>query len=603
MADPIRVLLVEDADADAELAADALERTEQAAFQVTRVRRLAEAERPLREEPADLVVLDLGLPDSVGTSTVERMCQIASGVPVVLLTGTVDPTVLARAVDLGASAIALKDEPLLRTFAHKCLAAVERSRRLGLDRAMTIVIESLPEAVVVVGDDGKVRFANQRALDLLDGRVRPGSELTLPAGGDPVDLEVDGPDGRRLAELRSAPLDWYGQPARLASLRDVTSLRELADRLLAAQKFEALGRLAGGMAHDFNNLLAVVLGTADRLLTAPVPEEKRTVLLGNIRQAAASAAEITGQLLTFTRTSAVAIRPLDLSALVGDIRSLVEPALHGGVHLVTDLAAHVPPIVADRAELQQVVLNLVFNARDAMPDGGRLEIATATADTPPAYPAGPRQEGPPAAGPYGVLRVSDTGEGMSPEVQARIFEPFFSTRPRGRGTGLGLATVHGVVSRARGFIAVDSAVGRGTTITVYLPAAAVPEPEQPGELGAASGTLLLVEDEALLRDLFRETLEEAGFEVLAAGSGEEALAVAAGRDQQLDLLVTDVIMPGMSGYELIGALRESRPGLPTIVITGYADVRPPDGAEPDVYLTKPITPAVLVREVRALRRH
>jgi two-component system cell cycle sensor histidine kinase/response regulator CckA len=280
------------------------------------------------------------------------------------------------------------------------------------------------------------------------------------------------------------------------------------------------------------------------------------------------------------------------------------------IELVTDLRRALPPVLADPDDLRQVLLNLADNAREAMPSGGRLEISCGLAAEPPAtsdLPAPRTAATEPGAGPYVTLRVRDSGAGMTEAVRLRLFEPFFTTKARGRGTGLGLATVHGVVTRAAGLVTVDSAAGAGSTFTVYLPAVERTAPGPAARTPAAghgdpdaAARVLLVENEGMVRELYRSVLQEVGYQVVAAESGEAALALAEGRDAPFDLLITDVIMAGMSGYALIAAMLARQPGLRTVIISGYPAGDMPEGSVPDRFLAKPLRVSTLLQEMRDL---
>ena len=584
---------------------------EAASFDIVRASTLDAAEEFVRSDRIHLVVIDSARPDSRTAAAVTRISAAGPGIPIILLTESPDGPSIARVVQAGLAGVVRKSEPSgLNGLAQTGITMLERHLLARINPTVTALIETLPDAILVVDDGGQVRFVNQAAVDLF-GRSREefvGEQFGFSVSVAPADIEIVSSGQHRTAELRVADIEWMGRSAHLATIRDVTEQREIADRFRAAQKFEALGRLAGGIAHDFNNLLAVILGCSELLLAGPPPDDRHVPLLKDIRYAAEGAAALTAQLLTFTRKSPHAAVQLDLNQVTWQNLAMLQRVVGDGIEFATDLAEDLPPITADPTQLQQVLLNLTVNARDATPPGGRIELRTSVVDDPPrphrdglipAAPAVPR-----SPGRYVALRVRDTGEGMSEAVQLRLFEPFFTTKPRGRGTGLGLATVHGIVSQAGGFLTVDSELGHGSTFTVYLPvgpekvAVAVAAPTDVKGRGEA---VLLVEDEDRVRELFHWILDDAGYHVVPAGSGEAALTIVAGRDSPFDLLVTDVVMPGMNGYELVAALRSRQPALRTLIVSGYPDGAAPDaGMSPDGFLTKPTSPAVLLREVRAI---
>ncbi|MBI4543511.1 MAG: PAS domain S-box protein, partial [Gemmatimonadetes bacterium] len=330
---------------------------------------------------------------------------------------------------------------------------------------------------------------------------------------------------------------------------DVTEQRTLEQRLRQSQRIEAVGRLAGGIAHDFNNLLTAILGSTDALLDALVSGHPQREDVEEIRTAAVRAADLTQRLLAFSRRQVLQPRGLDLNALVANMDKLLRRLIGEHIVLRTVLAPNLGAVRADPGQFEQVIANLVVNARDAMPAGGELTIETANAvlgetnlhELPAAAP-----------GPYVVLAVSDTGTGMDPDTQTHLFEPFFTTKERGKGTGLGLSTVYGIVKQSGGYILTQSELGRGTTFRMYLPRVAqvlAPEPRRPTAEAPARGTetILAAEDEAGVLKLLRRTLQAKGYTVLTAASGDEALDVAARWDGPIHLLVTDVVMPGMTG--------------------------------------------------------
>ena len=359
--------------------------------------------------------------------------------------------------------------------------------------------------------------------------------------------------------------------------RDVTAQHQLEDQLRQAQKMEAVGRLAGGIAHDFNNILTAILGTCS-LLQRELPEGSRTREdVDEIQRSAARAAGLTRQLLAYSRRQVLQPEVLDLNVVVSEMDKMLRRLIGEDVELVTILGDDLGRVMADPGQIEQVVLNLAVNARDAMPQGGRLTIRTANSkDTP--VPGG---QGPPMSGV--TLAITDSGVGMDDRVRSHLFEPFFTTKEVGKGTGLGLATVYGIVRQSGGSILVDSAPGRGSTFTVLLPrveetsfrrssapAAGAPEPGA-GEERPPSAHILLAEDETRVRMLTQRVLEAKGYRVLAAADGQAALELASDPALRLDLLVTDVVMPGMSGPDLARRLRETRPGLPVVYMSGYTD--------------------------------
>jgi two-component system cell cycle sensor histidine kinase/response regulator CckA len=395
------------------------------------------------------------------------------------------------------------------------------------------------------------------------------------------------------------------QPADVleAIAEDVTERRMLEDQFRQSQKMEAVGRLAGGIAHDFNNLLMVVSGYTEVLLDQLPPGHPLQSKAQAIRQASDRATALTRQLLAFSRKQHLELKVVDLNAIVTDMERLLRPLIGEDIELTTSLDPSTGCTRADAGQLEQVIMNLVVNAKDALPNGGKIAIRTASVTLDESY----RPENTfIKRGPYVMLSVGDTGYGMDRETQARIFEPFFTTKEKGKGTGLGLSTVYGIIKQSGGYVFVQSEVGRGSVFTIYFPR--VDEPVEalspnPAALAAGGGseTILLVEDEESVRQLIRETLEARGYRVLEAGNGQAALALAARHPDPIHLVVTDVVMPGLSGHEFIHQLLPSRPDAKILYLSGYAEdavATPIKPGEVKAFLQKPFTLQNLSRKVR-----
>jgi PAS domain S-box-containing protein len=396
--------------------------------------------------------------------------------------------------------------------------------------------------------------------------------------------------------------DGDGRPTRMiGAMMDVTERRQLEDELRQAQKMEAVGRLAGGVAHDFNNLLTVITGRSALLLGRLKPDDPLRKNVDLIQKTADRAAGLTRQLLAFSRKQVLQRKILDLNGTVSEMGTILRRLIGEDIDLLLTLGAGAGRVNADPGQLEQVLLNLAVNARDAMPRGGTLGVETAdvrleASDRPEALPAGP----------YAVLRVMDTGVGMDAATQARIFEPFFTTKEPGKGTGLGLSMVHGVVRQHGGAISVRSVPGGGTTFEIFLPQVEAPAEIGPGdEASSASATghetILLVEDEEDVRALAREVLERQGYTVLEAGDGVQALGVAETEGDHIDMVLTDVVMPRMSGRELVDRVRATRPATRVLYMSGYTEdaiLRHGVHDESTLLLSKPFPPAELIRKVR-----
>ncbi|PYO96969.1 MAG: hypothetical protein DMD60_08460 [Gemmatimonadetes bacterium] len=424
-----------------------------------------------------------------------------------------------------------------------------------------------------------------------DGAVRAGVRHWTKQGNR---FEVD---------LIARPLDFAGRHARLVLARDVSAQRQLEEQLRQSQKMEAVGQLAGGIAHDFNNLLTAILGSTQLLLHNTPAGDPRREDAEEIRHAGLRAAELTRQLLAFSRRQVLAPKVLDLNAVVANMDRMLRRLLGEDVELATSLEPAAGAVNADPGQLEQVLLNLAVNARDAMPGGGRLSIGT-TRFTLLEEHVERRHRMP--AGDYVCLVVADTGVGMDETTQAHLFEPFFTTKEVGKGTGLGLATVYGIVKQSGGYIWVYSEPGHGTTVKIYLPrvpgVAEAPVPlTEPKPVRGGDETVLLVEDAAPVRTLARRSLEARGYRVLDAPDGPSALALSAGHGGGIDILVTDVVMPGMSGRELAERLAPQRPSMKVLYTSGYTDdtmVRQGVLTAGVAFLQKPFVPDTLARKVR-----
>ncbi len=409
-------------------------------------------------------------------------------------------------------------------------------------------------------------------------------------------------NGQRVwVELSNSFLDMPGEaPLLLSVMRDITESRRLEEQYRQAQKLEAVGRLAGGVAHDFNNLLTAILGTGDVIARKLSPDDALRGHVEVIQKAGERAAALTRQLLAFSRKQVIAPVVLELNRVIADMEKILRPMLGQSIDLRIDLESTLHAVKADAGQIEQVLMNLVVNARDAMPQGGRLTVRTHNAE----LSAASHPEARPGA--YAVLSVADTGCGMDEHTQSRIFEPFFTTKEPGKGTGLGLATVYGIVQQSGGFVEVHSEPRRGTTFCVYLPLA-VPAPGPRVATAAVDGaskgseTVLLVEDEEDVLALARLALRTKGYPVLEARTGPEALRLCAEHSEPIHLLLTDIMLPGMDGRQLADRLADRTPRPKVLFMSGCpTDVLLPHGIfdAHGAFLPKPFTPDGLARKVR-----
>jgi len=505
----------------------------------------------------DLALIDQRLPDTTGLALATSLKSQDPDMGVVLLTGY-------ASADNAIAAVGLADDFLTKPVLPEDLV---RNVMAGIDRT-------------------RLRRQNRHLVARLK-EMNSSLEATV---------------AERTRELEEAHKHALEDHAAREQLQAQAERERLENRLHQSRRLESLGMLAGGVAHDFNNLLGVILNCAGFVAEAMAGNEPVRADVGEIIKAAEQAAQLTRQLLIFGRREPVQLKALDLNVVVADVQGLLARSIGEHVQLVVHPSAGLPPVRADRSQIEAVLVNLAVNARDAMPGGGTLTIELGVThleheDTSLLPPL--------SRGLYVTLSVSDTGVGMSPDVVARIFEPFFTTKPQGQGSGLGLATVHGIVTAAGGGLSVRSEPGAGTTLRAFFPAA--------GELasgdaattatpdgGGRGETILVVEDEPALLRVVTRILERNDYSVLAATNGTEALALAA--DHEFDLLLTDAVMPGMSGFELAERVRQMRPQAFILFMSGYSpDLAGPGRALPvdTALVQKPFTQRALLEAVRA----
>jgi len=621
-----RVLVVDDNPVDREAARRLLGRG-------YRVIEAADGDEGLARCAAErpgCVLLDHDLPGTKGVDLIPRFARF--GCPVILLTGLDEPPLDRAALEHGAQYYLTKSELTPALLRRTIVWAMERQSLQGqrdaeaaVNRELLAVLEHGMDLTIVFSVEGIIRYANPAVRSVLGydagaalverdvssllspGEARRLREEILPAATErgiwrgELSLESRA-EGSVLteAEVLVARHDARAAPFCALVARDVHESRDMQRRLVEAQKMEAVGRLAGGIAHDFNNLLTVIHTFGDFVAGELGPEHELAPDLQAVLEAAGRAAELTRQLLAFSRREHQALSVVNLGAALSRVESLLRRLIGEDVDLVTSYAEGAGRVCVDVGQLEQVVMNLAVNARDAMPRGGSLTLATSAERLTSADAA--RMGGEVDPGDFVVLTVSDTGEGMSRSVRERIFEPFFTTKELGKGTGLGLSTVYGIVKQHGGEIEVDSAPGEGTTFHIYLPMTEAPEAlveasesSAPARLEAA--TILLVEDDSLVRRAGARILGRKGLTVLQASNAGDALAIAQDEETSLDLLLTDVVMPRMNGFELAQKVRALHPEIAVVYMSGYtADAVREHGtpAPGDAMVTKPFLPEVLV---------
>jgi signal transduction histidine kinase len=558
-----------------------------------------EIARDMKFGPA-VALVDLQLPDMDGIELIGRLREIAALTEVVILTGNASVDSAVRALREHSNDYLVKPvqpDHLLGTIER----AAERWQRRRAEEAMRqsqdrlrLIFDHVSDALYVADDAGRIIDANPAACALSGNSLEKLQALTM--------ADVLPENGTHLLDVRSTA---FAPGVLVYTVRDLTRQRKLEDQLLQAQKMEAVGQLAGGVAHDFNNLLTVIMSYSSMLLADGDPADPNRSDIQSISDAAARAASLTRQLLAFSRKQVLQLQPVNVNAVVTDVEKMLHRLIGEDISLSTHLDPHLALINADPGQLEQVLLNLAVNARDAMPDGGALTLTTDNADLSDEHRD--RHLGA-APGKYIMLAVTDTGTGMTREVQQRLFEPFYTTKGAGKGTGLGLATVHGIVKQLGGDIYVYSELGHGTTFKVYFPhlaatpdvmATAVEQREAP----RGSETILLAEDDDALRSLGARVLGAFGYNVLVARTGGDALRIVAEHLGPIHLVATDVVMPEMSGGQLVEKVLKARPGIRVLYMSGYTDDEVMRRGVIDgqtAFLQKPFTPDMLAHKVRAV---
>jgi two-component system cell cycle sensor histidine kinase/response regulator CckA len=622
------ILIVEDDQGVATLERRRLERV---GYAVTTATTAAGALSQLGEREVSLILLDQGLPGEMdGLTFFAQLKASGYNVPVILVTGLSDLGTATRALRAGVRDFVSKTPDYLDYIPDavaRVLGQVRIEQQLAESEArLAAIISSAKDAIIVAEQDFTITLFNRAA----EGMFRCSAEQAL---GEPLTRFL--PDLQQLASQRASsdvedphrdggsmhgcrydgetfPVEasfsqgqGVEQTFHTVIVRDVTERRRLESQLRHAQRMEAVGRLAGGVAHDFNNLLTVIGGYTEMLLADMDETHPMREPVAVMRQAGEQAAALTQQLLVFSRRQVVQPQVLDVNSVVSDLGRMLRRLIGEDIDLTLLLAPGVAPVRADPRQIEQVLMNLVVNARDAMPDGGQLTVETADIVF-DEHDSHVRTDVKP--GRYVRIAVTDSGTGMDDATRARIFEPFFTTKDPGKGTGLGLATVYGIVTQHEGVIEVYSEPQHGTVFKVYLPAAFTAEPVgasiEPAIVPMGLGeTVLLVEDSDAVRELLAETLERQNYRVLIANDGAEGVALSDSFDGTIDLLVTDMVMPHLGGREVADHVRAARPGTKVLFLSGYTDdtivrhgVLEPGAA----FMQKPVGPRKLLIRVREL---
>jgi two-component system, cell cycle sensor histidine kinase and response regulator CckA len=451
-------------------------------------------------------------------------------------------------------------------------------------------------------------FSNMTMADIRPASQREEKHESAKLPGEREFWMHQAKDGRTFeVELISHELEYAGKRVGLAVAQDISERRHLESQLRQAQKMEAVGRLAGGVAHDFNNLLMVIKGHTELLLNALDSSDDLARKIEQIDKSADRASSLTRQLLAFSRRQVLQPQVMNVNATLEEMGKLLPRLIGEDIELIICMDTNLGSVRADSSQMEQVLMNLAVNARDAMPNGGKLLIETANANIDHSYVASHPFMKP---GSYVQLTVTDNGTGMDAETQAHIFEPFFTTKEKGKGTGLGLATVYGIIKQSGGFIWVYSELGKGTSFKIYLPSVGQLEehtapPRPTVELPMGTETILLTEDEQDVREIARQFLESGGYHVIEAKNGADAIRLAAAHRGEIQLLVTDMVMPGMTGQELAVHLQAEHPGLNVVFMSGYSEHAATEMADADPsvkLLTKPFSRAAILRTVGEILR-
>jgi two-component system cell cycle sensor histidine kinase/response regulator CckA len=634
----VRLLHLEDNPKDAELIQDRLE-VAGLASDITRVSNRQGFEAALSEGSYHVILCDFNLPDYDGISALSIAREMLPDVPVIVISGSLGEEEAVKCLHLGATDYLLKQrlERLPNAVRKAIIAADEQRKRRqaevelrASEERFRLLAQHSRDGFWFVGLKPERVLYVSPAVETIWGRAAEdfyGDASVWWEGIDPADQPrvraaweacADGrsprfeeefriihPDGtvRLVVNAGTIVLDDASGSAHMSGLvRDITERTQLELELRQAQKMEGIGQLAGGIAHDFNNLLTVIQGNSDLALDGLDPTSSAHADICEIKRAATSAAALTKQLLAFGRRQVLQPRPIELRAVTRSIENMLSRLIGDNIELVLELDERSGHVLADPGQIEQVIINLTVNARDAMPDGGRITIGSATV---PDHAKTADWIAGVATGVCERLTVADTGLGMDKATRGRIFEPFFTTKPLGHGTGLGLSTVHGIVKQSGGELHVATAPGQGTTFTIYFPQVSTDSAVSPVAAAARSATgsetILVVEDQPSLRELVRRILLQKGYRVLEAPDGEAAIKVAEATAKPIHLVITDVVMPGMNARAMAERIRGIWPTVKVLFMSGYHDddvmLRSLANAKVD-FLQKPFLPYDLAEKVR-----
>jgi PAS domain S-box-containing protein len=625
----IDVLLIEDEPAHVRLIEQEFAQDPARRFNVTTAATLEEGVMIMAEHRPDALLIDLGLPDSVGFEAFDSICLETLDIPVIVISSINDEERALEAMRLGAADYLVKGSFDHAILSRSIVYAIERKRsdlalkeskekyRWFFENDLTgdfiesrdgAILSCNPAFVSIFGFDSKESAIGFDAAKLYrdpDMHAEILSKIRLDGKIENHEVEMKRVDGSPVfvIENKVGRFDDGGELVGVfGGVFDITEHRMLEEQLRQSQKLEAVGRLAGGIAHDFNNILTGILGYAELIEEEMTSESPLLQDVREIHKAASRAAELTGRLLAFSRRQVIAPESCDLNAVITNTAGLLRRII--GEHIELDLALDpkLHSCWADVGQIEQVVMNLVINSRDAMPDGGKLTIRTGNSAIGEDFCTVYAWAKP---GDYACLAVTDTGSGIPQEIVEHIFEPFFTTKEVGKGTGLGLSTVYGIVKQHSGMVIVESEVGQGATFRVYFPVSdrngAVEITATEYAPAGGSETILVVEDEEIVRILAKRILEKAGYRVLLARNGAEAVNIYKNYGHAIDLVITDVVMPQMGGIAACRQIREINPDAKVVLSSGYAgDAVSKDevGEIGDAMVQKPYIPQALLETVR-----
>jgi PAS domain S-box-containing protein len=630
---PLRVLILEDDPQDAELVAATLRRAGYSlSLEVTDSRQ--QFQQQLKQADYDVILADYNLGGWNATDALRILRESGKDVPCVVVTGSLGDEAAVECIKQGAADYVLKDrlhrlptavEGALRDKVQRQEAARLQEQIRHAKKEWEQTVDTVPDPVLVLDEQFRIKRANrattrvlglefsqligQPCYQVVHGRAEPHAECPFQRmllTGKEHRCDIEEPRLGNVFDATATPLYNSGSAVLgcVEVLRDITERKRAEEQLRQAHKMEAIGQLAGGVAHDFNNLLMAIIGYSELLLARLREGDRLRKHVQEIKKAGERAAALTRQLLAFSRRQVLVPQVLDLNSVVSNVQKMLRRMIGEDIDLLTVPAPDLGQVRADPGQVEQVIMNLAVNARDAMPEGGKLTLETTNVALDESYT---RNHIDVLPGRYVMLAVRDTGSGMDAETLSHIFEPFFTTKEEGKGTGLGLATVYGIAKQSGGHIEVSSEPGQGTTFRVYLPRIeAAYEPAARGapaeEMPRGTETVLLVEDDVVVCELLRQMLQGSGYTVLEAGGARQALRMGERyAPRPIHLLLADVVMPEMSGPQLADHLARVYPKMKVLYISGYTDAavaRHGKLSTKAPYLQKPFAPEVLARKVR-----